>query len=52
MASNEICDLAAGVINYEGKSKGRRIYYRLVGYNAQLQHMFNFSHMLRTFSFQ
>ncbi len=31
---------------------GRRIYYRLVGYNAQLKHMLNFSHMLKTFSFQ
>ncbi|MBC8482035.1 MAG: IS1380 family transposase [Planctomycetes bacterium] len=30
----------------------RRICYRLVGYNAQLKHMLNFSRMLKTFSFQ
>ena len=31
---------------------GRRICYRLVGYNAKLKHTLNFSHMLKSFSFQ
>ena len=31
---------------------GRRICYNLVGYNAQLKHMLNFSDMLKSFRFQ
>ncbi len=31
---------------------GRRIYYRFIGYNAQLKHTLNFAHMLKSFSFQ
>jgi hypothetical protein len=31
---------------------GRRICYRLVGYNGQLKHTLNFSQMLKSFSFQ
>ena len=31
---------------------GRRICYRLVGYNAKLKHTLNFSYMLKSFSFQ
>ena len=31
---------------------GRRICYRLVGYNAQIKHLLNFSQLLKSFSFQ
>lgn len=31
---------------------GRRIYYRLVGFNDQLKHTLNFSKMLKSYSFQ
>ena len=31
---------------------GRRICYRLVGYNAQIKHMLNFSRLIKSFSFQ
>ena len=31
---------------------GRRICYRLVGYSAKLKHTLNFSHILKSFSFQ